>query len=143
MDKPPDSAMVLSVFYTIVILLIVERVLYDLVRSRPEVEPDLLEDSYLATEFAARYNRPIILLLEEENKVLYELFGDEYRTDLCFIEHHMAVGFKYRPCPWNLMLVANRVPMSPSDKMLIQVRTVEFICRFEADTGLPVFRWRE
>ena len=62
-------------FYTTVILLIVKKILYDLVSERPEIECNRTGDGCLCD---AHYSsQPIMLVLEEENEVLCEIFNDE------------------------------------------------------------------
>ena len=125
MVESPDSATVLSTFYASVILLITRRISYDLASTLGESEPKVI-------------HRPIVLLLEEENKVLYELFKAKNYTVSYFLAGNKAVS--PGPCSWKIMLVANRVAMSHSDTMLVEAANADFFDRFESRTGFRAFK---
>ena len=131
MVEPPDSATVLSMFYTTVILLLVKRISYDLASTPGELERT--EDGSLTTESAALLiHPPIMIILESENKVLYRLFDEEYHTN----RYAIVLGGNF-DCRWScrlkFMLIANNVYTSVTDDMLMGAVN-DYIDRFGPDT---------
>ena len=130
MAEPPDSATVLNMFYTSVILLLTTLFSDNVAIKWGEPVPELTEDGLL-TAASLKY-RPIVLILEGENEVLYEHFDDRYWVN------SYLVTKKPKSCPWNCMLVANRVPTTHSDHTLVEAANADFFDRFESNTGFKV-----
>ena len=121
MVEPPDTATVLDMFYATVILLIVRRFSYALAITQGEPEPEWTEDGSLTTESAVPLIRPpIMLILEEENEVLYRLFDEEYHTNSYAIFQDGEFD-RRRPCRPKFILIANDVHVSVTDDMVMGV----------------------
>ena len=128
MAEPPDSAAFLSMFYSFVILLITKNISYNVASTLGGPAPKLTEDGSLT---AARLSHgPIVLILEEYNEVLYDLFDDEYCTNLYMVSE---------PALWKFVLVANRVPKSSLEWDLLEATNRDLVERLESDTGLTLF----
>ena len=122
--ESPDPTTVLRMFYTSVILLLTKHISYDVASTRGEPAPKLTEDGSLT---AARLSHgPIVIILEENNKVLYELFDDEYCINFYMVP---------KPRPWKFVLVANRVPRSLWEWDLWAATNRDLLVRFKSDTG--------
>ena len=99
-------------------------------------------DGSLTRESAARViHPPILLILMEENKVLYGLFDEEFRTNrYAIMRDGESVDCRW-PSGWNFMLIVNDVYKSVTDDMLVGVMS-DYIDRHGSVTGLTMLPLR-